>query len=96
MRVVGVVFSSVVTLSFTALALTYVPRHIGQQRIYVQDHSGSDPALKGYRSYGYPGDTARTATDESDPYHQRYYSESEGWSYYSLPSSSSVAVRGQR
>jgi hypothetical protein len=48
-----------VTLSLTALALTYVPDYVGQHRIYVQ--GSSDP------------DTARTASSDPDPYHQRYY-----------------------
>jgi hypothetical protein len=56
---------------------------------------------QGYRPYpsdasptnSYPGntnpDTVRTATANADPYLQRYYSETEGWTYYTLPKSSS-------
>jgi hypothetical protein len=87
MRVVGLVFSLLVTVSLTAMALTYVPDYVGQQRIRVQGSSDSFPGPKPYHSYGSRGntnpDTAQTA--KSDPHHQRYYSESEGWTYYSLP-----------
>jgi hypothetical protein len=99
MRVASIVFSFVVTLSLTAAALTYVPRHIGQQRIYVEGSSDSSPEPQPYRSYGYEGnpnpDSAPITSGDSDPYHQRYYSESEGWTYYTLPSYSLV-VRGRR
>jgi hypothetical protein len=77
MRNLGLVFSFLVTLSLVAVALTYVPGYVGQQRIYVQgDPRNTDR------------DTARTAPGDPDPDHQRYYSQSEGWTYYALPSSS--------
>jgi hypothetical protein len=86
MRIVVLVFSFLVTLTLTALALTYVPGYVGQHRIYVQGVSDSTPDSQPYHSYAYSNpDTARTASGDSDPYHQRYYSESEGWTYYTLP-----------
>jgi hypothetical protein len=100
MRLASLVFSFLVTLSLTALALTYVPGHIGQQRIHVPGRPDSSPNPQPYRSYGHSGntnpDSARGANGEFDPYHQRYYSESEGWTYYTLPSYSSVVVKGER
>ena len=93
MRIVGLVFSFLVTVSLTATALTYVPDYVGQQRIQVQGSSDSFPGPKPYHSYGSLGntnrDTAQAAIEESDPYRQRYYSESEGWTYYSLPADGS-------
>lgn len=76
MRNAGFVFSFLVTLSLIAMALAYVPGYVGQQRIYV-----------GYLGYT-DRHTARSAPSDPDPYHQRYYSQSEGWTYYALPSSS--------
>ena len=94
MRVLGLVFSLTVTLALTALALAYVPAHVGKQRIYVQERWVNSPDHKPYHTYGKLGstdrDTAPTTTIEPDPYHQRYYSESEGWTYYTLPSYSST------
>jgi hypothetical protein len=75
MRIVSLVFSFLVTVSLTAMALTYLPRYVGQQRIHVQGRLASTNP-----------DTARSISAEWDPYHQRYYSESEGWTYYTLPS----------
>jgi hypothetical protein len=99
MRIAGPVFALFVTISVTAAALTYVPAYVGQHRIYVQDWR-SAPDQKPYRSYGYPGvtnpDTARSATGKPDPYHQRYYSQTEGWTYYTLPSDSSARQGGER
>jgi hypothetical protein len=93
MRILSLVFSFLVTVSVTALALSYVPDYVGQQRIYVQAASDSTPDPKPYRAYGDTGvadpDSSATASAELDPYHQRYYSESEGWTYFSLPSDSS-------
>jgi hypothetical protein len=88
MRIVSLVFSFLVTVSLAAMALTYVPNYVGQQRIYVQGGSHSSPDPMPYHSYGSQGstnrDTAQAASEEWDPYHQRYHSESEGWTYYSL------------
>ena len=96
MRIIVLVFSFVATLSLAALALTYVPSYLGQQRIYVQGRPGFSSEHQPYHSYGHLGhtnpDTAGTATGDLDPYHQRYYSESEGWTYYTLPSNDSGHV----
>jgi hypothetical protein len=93
MRSVGLVFSFVVTLSLVAVALTYVPRYVGQHRIYVQGHGRSPSSHTPYHTARYLGntdrDTARTAPGDPDPNHQRYYSQSEGWTYYGPPSYSS-------
>ena len=100
MRFGSLVFSFLLTLSLTALALFYVPRYIGQQRIYVSGSLNSSPTNQAYRSYGYSDHTgpesAPVPLRDSDPSDQRYYSESEGWTYYTLPSYSSVEVRGTR
>ena len=89
MRNAGLVFSFLVTLSLVAAALTYVPGYVGQQRIYVQGHrrSASDDTLYQIARHlaSTDRDTARTAPDP-DPYHRRYYSQSEGWTYYALSS----------
>jgi hypothetical protein len=92
MRLVSLVCSFLVTVSLTAVALACVPDYVGQQRIYV-DGPDSSSDHQPYYSYGSLAeanpDTAQTATGDSDPYHQRYYSESEGWTYYTLRSYSS-------
>jgi hypothetical protein len=88
MRIVGLVFSFTVTLALAALALTYVPAYVGQNRIYVQSPADSTSGHQAYRSYGSPGNArpdSSLAATSSDPYHQRYYSASEGWSYYNPP-----------
>ena len=80
MRIVGLVFALLVTLSMAAAALTYVQGRTGQDRIYVQGHPSSSPSPS----------SRLTATSSTDPYQQRYYSESEGWTYYTLPSYSAA------
>jgi hypothetical protein len=35
MRILNLVFSFLVTLAVTVLALAYVPRHVGRQRVYL-------------------------------------------------------------
>jgi hypothetical protein len=74
MRIAGLVFSSIVTFSLAAAVLTYVPGYVGQQRINVQG-----------RSANIHSDSARTDSGDVDQNHQRYYSESEGWTYFTLP-----------
>ena len=100
MRILSLVCSFLVTVSLTAMALTYVPGYLGEDRIYVQGRPDSTPDPKPYHAYGSLGntdpDTARAANDELDPNHQRYYSESEGWTYYTLPSSGSGGTRAVR
>jgi hypothetical protein len=51
------------------------------------------PSRSGYLGKANP-DTAQTATGNPDPYLQRYYSHSEGWSYYNLPPDSSARRSG--
>ena len=69
MRIVGLVFGLLVTLSMAAAALNYVPGYIGQQRIYVQDWRSS-PDQRAYHGYGYPDDanpdSARTGPGKPD------------------------------
>jgi hypothetical protein len=77
MRVVTLVLSFLVMLVLTAIALSYVPGYVGQRRIYVQSLADSTPEAKPYYSYG--------NLTVADPNHQRYYSETEGWTYYTLP-----------
>ena len=77
MRAVTLVLSFLVMLVLTAMALTYVPGYVGQRRIYVQSLADSTPEARAYYSYCSAG--------APDPYHQRYYSETEGWTYYTLP-----------
>jgi hypothetical protein len=81
MRIVTLVLSFLVILLLTGMALTYVPSYIGQQRIYVQADSTSE--VRPYYSYGQA--SPEVGAGAADPYHQRYYSESEGWTYYTLP-----------
>ena len=91
MRVATVVLSLLVALLVTAAALIYIPAYVGQSRIYPETgsrHTG--PQARAYHSYGYEpqADTRRLAeVAGADPNHQRYYSESEGWTYYTLPAS---------
>jgi hypothetical protein len=88
MRIMGLVFSFMVTLSLTALALTYVPAYVGQNRIYVQSPADSTSDHQAYQSYGFSANASADsslAATRSDPHHQRYYSASEGWTYYTLP-----------
>jgi hypothetical protein len=74
MRIAGLVFSSIATFSIAAAVLTYVPSYVGQNRIYVH---GSTANIN--------SDSSRTDSGNVDPDHQRYYSETEGWTYYTLP-----------
>ena len=82
MRVSSLVFSFLVTLALAVLVLTYVPGYIGQQRIYV--HGAAVNTNRDTTK-----DTTRIAVADSDPSLQRYYSETEGWTYYTLPAYSS-------
>jgi hypothetical protein len=77
MRLITLVLSFLVILVLTGMAMTYVPAYVGQQRIYVQGVEDSAPEARPYQSYG--------SVAVSDPNHQRYYSESEGWTWYTLP-----------
>ncbi len=86
MRLVTLLLSFLVILLLTGMALTYVPAYVGQQRIYVQGGEDSTPEVRGYQSYGYASGSLGTPGDRnaaSDP--NRYYSETEGWTYYTIP-----------
>ena len=89
MRVLSLIFSFLVTVSLAAVTLAYMPGYVGQQRIYVHGHQGSPPDHAPYHNGTNSTDTALTAPANRDPYLQRYYSQSEGWTYYALPSFSS-------
>ena len=82
MRIAGLVFSSIATFSIAAAVLTYVPSYVGQNRIYVHG-----------RTARIHPDSSRTDSGYVDPDHQRYYSETEGWTYYTLPV---YSVAGER
>ncbi len=86
MRLVTLLLSFLVILLLTGMALTYVPAYVGQHRIYVQAPEDSTPEVRGYQSYGYASGTLDTRGNRnaaSDP--NRYYSETEGWTYYTIP-----------
>jgi hypothetical protein len=93
MRILGLVLTLLVTLSMAAAALTYVQDYTGQNRIYFDGHRPSSPGHGPYSNSRYRRDTTpdigRTVRGNLDPYLQRYYSQSEGWTYYTLPSYSS-------
>jgi hypothetical protein len=93
MRILGLVFALLVTLSMSAAAQTYVQGYTRQDGTYVQGHWRSSPDHNPYNNYSYPGNTnpytGQTATGNPDTYLQRYYSHSQGWTYYTLPPSSS-------
>jgi hypothetical protein len=79
MRILGLVIALLLTLPLSAAAQT-------------TSHSRSrlEPSLSG--SYDYPrakADSGQAAAINPDPYLQRYYSHSEGWTYYNLPPDSS-------
>ncbi len=79
MRIPALVVALLVTLAIPAAA-----QAPGHSRLST-DRSPS-------KSSGYPGkanaDSSQTTTANPDPY--RYYSHSEGWTYYNLPPSSSA------
>jgi hypothetical protein len=90
MRIATVLLSSLVALLVTATALVYIPARIGQNRIYPEAApDDSMPQSRPYRSYGYQDqpkpDSVRLAGADSDSNPQRYYSESEGWTYFTPP-----------
>jgi hypothetical protein len=92
MRILGLVVGLLVTMSLSAAAQAHVQGYTRQDSTYAQgyrpyspDHSPSNEGRPGTTN----PDTARTATANADPYLQRYYSETEGWTYYTLPKSNS-------
>jgi hypothetical protein len=52
MRILSLVFSFLVTVSLSAVALTYMEGRIGQHRIQVQDEWLSSSHEEAYHSYG--------------------------------------------
>lgn len=85
MRAPGLVLALMVTFSMSAAAQTDV---------------GSSPGHKPSKNHSDPGnikpDSGRTATPNPDPYLQRYYSHSEGWTYYNLPPDNSARRSGDQ
>jgi hypothetical protein len=88
MRIIRPVFALFLALSIAAAALIYLQSHSWEDRIYIQGHRPSPYRM--YANSSYRGSTSlqagRAAPRDPDPYLQRYYSESEGWTYYTLPS----------
>jgi hypothetical protein len=82
MRILGLVVALLAAFSMSAAAQTDQHGHMRQDGTNVQGHRRSSPGSTS-------PDTARIATGNPDPYIQRYYSHSEGWTYYTLPSYSS-------
>jgi hypothetical protein len=92
MRMLGLVVGLLVTVSMSAAAQASGQGDARQDSTYAQgyrpyspDHSPSNDSRPGNTNT----DTARTVSANADPYLQRYYSETEGWTYYTLPKSSS-------
>jgi hypothetical protein len=84
MRILGLVVALLLTLSVAAAALTY--GYTRQDRIYIRGNGHPSRAHNPYNDTGYTSpDSGQTATGNRDPYLQRYYSHSEGWTYYNLP-----------
>jgi hypothetical protein len=86
MRILGLALSLLVTLSISAAAQTAA-------------RSRPSPDQSPHKAYGYvdaKADTGRTAARNPDTYLQRYYSHSEGWTYYNLPPDSSAWRSGDR
>lgn len=89
MRLVRPLFALLVAVALAVVALRYM-QDTWQDRIYLQDHgrSSADHYPQNYQRNTHPH-AGRALTGNRDPYAQRYYSESEGWTYYTLPSYSS-------
>jgi hypothetical protein len=71
MRMLSLFFSFLVAVTVAVVALIYLERRVGQQRIYVQDDWLSSPDQKAYYSYGQLGttnpDTALSAIGDPHP-----------------------------
>ena len=97
---IGLVVALLVTFSMSAAAQTHVRSYTRQDGTYVQGHWRSSPDHSPYNNYSYPGNTnpytGQTANGDPDKYLQRYYSHSEGWTYYTLPSYSSGRKSGDQ
>jgi hypothetical protein len=87
MRIVRPVIVLLVALLIAAAALAYMERQARQE--WATGHTSNYPADT-------TPDTVRIVTGNPDPYLQCYYSESEGWTYYTLPSDSSARPSGER
>jgi hypothetical protein len=85
MRFIRPVFALLVALSLAAAALAYLQSRPWEDRVYLQDHRRPSPAQLSFNSTARTTRAAHRAAPSQDPYHQRYYSESEGWTYYTLP-----------
>jgi hypothetical protein len=81
MRIVRPILALLLSVSMAAAVLTYMERQAQENWVHVRAHG--------------PSDTLRIAAVNTDPHLQRYYSQSEGWTYYTLPKSSSVRERGR-
>jgi hypothetical protein len=91
MRMLGLVVGLLVTMSMSAAAQTREQGDTRQDSTYAQGYRPYSPDSSpdsNHPANTHP-DTVRTATANADPYLQRYYSETEGWTYYTLPKSSS-------
>jgi hypothetical protein len=93
MRIIRPLIALLVALSVAAAVLTYMSDYTRENRIYPSAHRRSSADYHLLRNWSYRGDASRqgsrAAPGDSDPYRQRYYSESEGWTYFTLPSYSS-------
>jgi hypothetical protein len=87
MRSLGLVVALLVTLSMSAAA-----QAPGHSRPFP-DHSLSNNS--GYPVKANP-DSGLTPTGNPDPYLQRYYSHSEGWTYFNIPPDSSARQSGDQ
>nr|AUN36839.1 hypothetical protein [uncultured bacterium] len=91
MRIMRPLLGLFIAVSLAAAALVYLNRNSWQDRIYVSEAlstGGNRPHSPGLLRNPKPF-ARRAAATPSDPALQRYYSESEGWTYYTLPSYSS-------
>jgi hypothetical protein len=79
MRIVRPILALLVSLSMAVAVLTYMERQAQENWVQVRQHG--------------PSDTLPIVTASADPHLQRYYSQSEGWTYYTLPKSSSARGR---
>jgi hypothetical protein len=91
MRILGLVSAFLLTLSVAAAALSY--GYTRQDRIYIRGNGHLSRAHNPYNDTGYTiPDSGQSATGNRDPHLQRYYSHSEGWTYYNLPRFSAQQV----
>jgi hypothetical protein len=91
MRIVRPLVALLVAFALAAAALRYM-QDTWQDRIYLQDQRRSSADHNSFRKFLRNTNSERGSRRSWDPdtYAQRYYSESEGWTYYTLPSYSSA------